>query len=421
VRRRERKIDPKPPRQTGPRWSPNQRQLFIDSILRQYDIPKFYLRRISRSPYEWEVIDGQQRLKAIWDFFRGDYPLSKDADAVNNHEIAGKKYDELDEDLLEIFEAYPLHFTIFDETPDEVIDEIFIRLNNGVPLNSAEKRNAISGGMRDFVKQLIPEHSFFATSVGFINRRYSYDEVLAQMTLVELNGGPCTVGHPQLKDMYEKHKPFKPDSEKAKRVRTVLNFLVKAFPQKTGELSKANVLSLYILASELLAKFAISAKYQEFGQWFLDFEARRREDETRDADQRDSDLVQYQLFLSQATASQTALKHRHRVLMSDLLLNIPSLQLLDPQRAFDEYQRLAIFHKHDGICSNPYDNPDCLGKCEWDNFHADHILAWSGGGKTTVNFHADHILAWSGGGKTTVSNGQLLCPSCNSKKGAALP
>jgi len=342
-------------------------------------------------------------LKAIWDFFRGDYPLSKDADAVSNHEIAGKKYDELDEDLLEIFEAYPLHFTIFDKTPDEVIDEIFIRLNNGVPLNSAEKRNAISGGMRDFVKQLISEHPFFTTSVGFINRRYSYDEVLAQMTLVELNGGPCTVGHPQLKDMYEKHKPFKPDSEKAKRVRTVLNFLVKGFPQKTGELSKVNVLSLYILASELLAKFAISGKYREFGQWFLDFEARRREDETRDADQRDPDLVQYQLFLSQATASQTALKHRHRVLMSDLLLNIPNLELLDPQRAFDEYQRLAIFHKYDGRCSNPYDNPDCLGKCEWDNFHADHILVWRGGGKTTVG------------------NGQLLCPSCNLKKGAALP
>lgn len=403
VRRRERKIDPKPPRQTGPRWSPNQRQLFIDSILRQYDIPKLYLRRISRSHYQWEVIDGQQRLRAIWDFFRGDYQLSKDADTVNNIEISGKKYDELDEDLIEIFEAYPLHCIVFDETPDEVIDEIFIRLNNGVPLNSAEKRNAISGAMRDFVKQLVTAHPFFATSVGFKNKRYSYDEVLAQMTLVELNGGPCTVGHPQLRDMYEKKRTFNTDTAKAKRVSTVLNFLAKGFSKKTGELSKVNVLSLYILASELLAKFAISAKYQEFGQWFLDFEARRREDETRDADQRDSDLMQYQLFLSQATASQTALKHRHTVLMSDLLLNIPNLELLDPQRSFDYYQRIAIFRKYDGKCANPDSNPDCQVTCEWDNFHADHIVPWSAGGKTTV------------------ANGQLLCAKCNLAKAAALP
>jgi len=403
VRRRKGKIDPSPPRQTGPRWSLSQKQLFIDSILRQYDIPKLYLRRIHRPPYELEVIDGQQRLRAIWEFFQGEYPLLTDADAVDNYEIAGKKYDELDDDLRDDFDAYELQFIIFDEALDEVIDEMFIRLNNGVPLNSAEKRNAISGAMRDFVKQLASESSFFTKSVGIPEKRYARDEVLAQMTLVELNGGPCQVGYKQLKDMYEKNRTFKTDSPKAKRIRSVLNFLAKAFPQKTPELNRVNALSLYILSSELLAKYAISGSYKEFGQWLLDFEARRREDDTKDTDQRDPDLVQYQLYLSQATASQTALKHRHRVLLTDILLEIPNLELLDPQRTFDEYQRLAIFRKSDGKCANPNDNPDCQVTCEWDNFHADHILPWSASGKTTV------------------SNGQLLCPNCNLKKGVALP
>jgi len=339
-------------------------------------------------------------LKAIWDFFRGDYPLSKDADGVDNHEIAGKKYDELDEDLLEIFEAFPLHFTIFDDTPDEVIDEIFIRLNNGVPLNSAEKRNAITGAMRDFVKQLTTESPFSTKSVVIPDKRYARDEALAQMTLVELNGGPCQVGHKQLKDMYEKNRTFKNDSTKAKRIRYVLSFLAKAFPQKTPELNKVNALSLYILASELLGKYAISGSYKEFAQWFLDFEKRRQEDEAIDADQRNQDWMQYQLYLSQATASQAALKHRHNVLISDILQEIPNLGLLDDQREYDYQQRIAIFRKSNGECANPYDNPDCQVTCEWDNFHADHILAWTAAGKTTV------------------SNGQLLCPSCNQKKGA---
>jgi len=30
---------------------------------------------------------------------------------------------------------------------------------------------------------------------------------------------------------------------------------------------------------------------------------------------------------------------------------------------------------------------------------------------------ADHIIAWSKGGETTISNGQMLCRKCNRKKG----
>lgn len=400
VQRRGAKIDPKPARQRGPVWSPFQKQLFIDSILRQYDIPKLYLRRVNRPPYQWEVIDGQQRLRAIWEFYRGEYPLSKDADPINNFKIASKYYEELDDDLKDDFDAYELSFIIFDEADDDVIDEIFLRLNSGVPLNSAEKRNAISGSMRDFVHDLVSKSPLFTKSIGFANKRYSYDEVLAQMTLAELNGEPCQVGYKQLKDMYEKNRTFKPDCPKAKRVRYVLNFLAKAFSQNTPELTKVNSLSLYILASELLGKYTISGRYKEFSQWLLDFEARRREDEARDADERDPDLMQYQLYLSQATGSKPGLQHRHRVLMSDILQSIPDLTLLDDQRVFDSYQRLAIFRRYDGKCANPYDNPDCQVKCEWDNFHADHILPWTAGGKTTI------------------SNGQLLCPSCNQKKGA---
>lgn len=37
-------------------------------------------------------------------------------------------------------------------------------------------------------------------------------------------------------------------------------------------------------------------------------------------------------------------------------------------------------------------------KCDWD--------IWE----------ADHIIAWSKGGKTVVENGQVACPNCNSAK-----
>lgn len=39
------------------------------------------------------------------------------------------------------------------------------------------------------------------------------------------------------------------------------------------------------------------------------------------------------------------------------------------------------------------------------------------GKKLDGGFHADHVTAFSKGGKTTLQNGQALCSECNLKKG----
>ena len=79
IQHRRSKIDPKPPYQRGPTWQEPKRQLLIDTILRNYDMPKLYLRRLARgTDFEHEVADGQQRLRAIWDFMDGGFPPRSD-------------------------------------------------------------------------------------------------------------------------------------------------------------------------------------------------------------------------------------------------------------------------------------------------------------------------------------------------------
>ena len=81
-----------------------------------------------------------------------------------------------------------------------------------------------------------------------------------------------------------------------------------------------------------------------------------------------------------------------------LFETITDLETKDNQREFDQIQRLAIYRRDNGICQLKI---RCNGKkCEWDNWHADHIKPWSKGGKTIV------------------SNGQVACPECNLAKGA---
>ena len=143
--------------------------------------------------------------------------------------------------------------------------------------------------------------------------------------------------------MYEKHRTFRTDGPKSRQVKRVLDHLTKVFSQKMPELSKLNALSLYIVVSELSAKYGITFRLKKIGSWSVDFELRRAEDEAKDNDQGDPDLVSYQLYLNQNTASQVAFEHRQRVLITDVLLAVPDLPLLDDQRQFTYDQHAAIF------------------------------------------------------------------------------
>ena len=50
--------------------------------------------------------------------------------------------------------------------------------------------------------------------------------------------------------------------------------------------------------------------------------------------------------------------------------------------------------------------------------HVSHLLKHLRASKAVgeYDWHADHIVAWIRGGKTTLDNGQVLCAKCNLKK-----
>ena len=50
-------------------WSTEKKQLFLDSLFNGFDIPKIYLHDLRGNDprYDFAVIDGKQRLHAIWD------------------------------------------------------------------------------------------------------------------------------------------------------------------------------------------------------------------------------------------------------------------------------------------------------------------------------------------------------------------
>ena len=89
-------LDFNPAWQRGAVWGRDRKSLLIDSILRGFAVPELYFRVLpARSPiYDFEVVDGQQRLLSIVDYIDGKYELNSKLNKVGNTVLAGKRYDE---------------------------------------------------------------------------------------------------------------------------------------------------------------------------------------------------------------------------------------------------------------------------------------------------------------------------------------
>lgn len=394
------RVDERPDYQRPPAWTRGQKQLLIDSILREYDIPKMYWRALPPSQkYKFEVIDGQQRLLTIWEYKNGDFGLPKDADPINGFPVAGLRYGDLPLDLASDFDSYAVDVVIVEhavqtEDEDEVRD-MFLRLQNGTTLKAQEKRNAMPGAMRDFVKELSGHKMFLMCR--FSAGRYAFDHLAAQTTLLELKGGPTNIKDSDLTRMYAEHKAFDLNGPKAKKIRRVYDFLLKAFPEKTPELERYSVITLYCLASLLLDSYVIDGVPEKLRTWFLAFESERRGQDDLLEEQRDIHLLEYRRQTSQSTDAEESIKARLETMERRFFEAWPDIEPRDPQRDYGYEQRLAIYRRDGGVCQVQL---KCTGaKVAWNDWHADHKVA--------------HVL----GGKTTVANGQVACPACNLSKG----
>ncbi|MFW0694043.1 DUF262 domain-containing protein [Aliarcobacter butzleri] len=172
-------------------WSIQKKQLLIDSIINEYDIPKIYFHEkypvIDHKKYA--VIDGRQRLEAIFDFIEGKFTLSDSIEYNRDKAIKlGKlNYKELGEQFPYIkinFDSFVLPIIIIQTEDLELIEDMFSRLNDGVLLNAAEKRNAFGGQVINNLRELI-KNDFFTDRLKISNNRFQHFEIAARFLLIE--------------------------------------------------------------------------------------------------------------------------------------------------------------------------------------------------------------------------------------------
>jgi hypothetical protein len=383
----EKDINPNPTYQRSAVWKLDQKQLLIDSILRKIDIPKLYLRYLGESNsngFTYEIIDGQQRMRALWDFLSNKYVLSEEAEEVlfgdKVFDVAESTYEKLPPKLkLERIHKYTLDVVIIQQATEDEIADLFFRLNNGTPLKPAEVRNSMPGEMTKSIRGLA-QHAFFS-KVSFANRRFAHDQVTAQMMMVELNGSPSDIPDRLLSKMYAEYQKKSPKAA-VDRMTVVLNALDKSFPEKSRLLNRAQTVNLYLLFSFVLSTHKLAKPFfKEFLPWYQKSEARRLRDQ------------EYKFLMTSNVNSRRSIEERFKILIMDFFSSFTEMAAieLDPKRAFDNDEKIQLYAR-DGKCKSCGKK---VGEFDW---------------------HADHIVPWIRGGRTTLENGQVLCVKCNLKK-----
>jgi len=371
--------------QRGEVWDSRRKQKLIDSILRGYNINTIFLRQNHDGKYE--CLDGQQRLKTIMEFLSDKFTINPKFTPEFSRETL---FSELPDALKSKIRSYIIYSIMIYTHEDEETCKIFLRLQEGLPLNSAEKLNAMIGVLRNEIVELA-KHPFFF-KLGIKNHRFAHRYMLAQIFLLTQRNQPTDMKFRNLEEMYLTYKTSRPSEHVVNTIRKVFNFLEKQFGDDAKVIQyNADLISLYLLSKHLIENYVVDSAVMNLSEFFKQFMSRVGEVESSEKED-DAPYYDYQTYRRTSADSRESTEKRFNIILSKYLEFNQGLVPKDPTRSFDYWERLATYHKYKGICQI------CGEKTLFD--------------KGSV----DHKIPHSKGGSTNLENGQWLCVPCNLKK-----
>ena len=431
----------RPPYQRKAVWSKKKKQALMDSLFRRYYIPKLVIREVRKDENVTinEIVDGQQRITTVQEFFDNKYSLPKTLSDLGEG-LAGKYYKDLDTGIRKFIDKslkYQADVIKNIEEPSNVehqiiATEIFWRLQQGESLNYMEVAHAqLSSLSRNFIVKYSDDLTFdyeaykaidsnpnkldFFKLLDVNNDRMKHLQFMARFLLIEKANGYTDLSDKKITEFVNENKTqdgignYSFENEKTGiKVKTNLNTFYSIF-KDDSILDENNgikefsieyfIISIYMLVRHLRMHYALDDSikvhiknfvYAFYKRWktydegtdtdLLTFSNRRQQGET---DLEVRDMILRQIFFKYVSDNNIDLKEK------------------DTNRAFSELQRILIYREGKGLCQQ------CLRE---DVPEKEARVSWS-------KYQADHVLPHSKGGETIISNGELLCATHNLSKG----
>ena len=411
---------PNPEYQRGSVWKTDQQMKLIDSVLRGYQLPIIYLHYRESAvaglkQESYDIIDGQQRINALYYFAEGAFPLYKVDDPKAKFPKfiqeqpcpwGGKYFHGLPPDLKnQFFDArIPVSYIKTDDQHE--VRDLFVRLQSGLPLNPQEKRDAYPGRFNEFVFSLggkpglpqYPGHPFFSRVAGMepSSGRGKARQLAAQIAMLflsrRINGTDQfpNINATAIDDYYYENLDFDGDSRDCQRLREILGKLDDLLgDEKRPKMKGHEAIHLVLLLDSLWDDYLRSweSRLQEAHGNFLNL----LREATKMGDKKSEIYLQYGLLASSGADKGDNIRIRHHYYTTRMMEFLGELTLKDPKRLFGQTDKDIIYWRAGGKCQR------CGAVVRWKE----------------AEFH--HVEEHSKGGKTELDNGALVHKGCHPK------
>ena len=340
----------------------------------------------------YEVVDGQQRLRSLFEYKDALEPW---AQLPPGKPIGFTPYGELTETSQERFDDYRVSVALMrDYETDEILD-IFSRLQNGKPLRIGEKVKALRTLHKEYLKE-IADHPLFSVAGPAHKTRDAHWNLGAVFYKAVYRDSPLDRQEfENISDFLKNDEQFDERNARralstTKRIMSVVNRVISEAIDLDGDFADKTrsprlIKWTFICVTLLDREFAIAGREPLMAQGLVEYHQAREEEST----------PEWGAYLNTGRTGRidtddvkVCLEH-----VMNRMIIAAGLDPKDPQRFFTPRQRATIFECSGGVC----------GGC--------------GTRLSQKSFHADHIIAHSRGGLTTMDNGQALCTGCNRSKG----
>jgi hypothetical protein len=272
-------------------WKIKNKQLLIDSIINELDIPKFYFHlninsnnpivNESKKDYLYSIIDGKQRLNTIFEFIDNKWALSNNFEYFKDPtiDLSGLYYKDIAKQYPNIkvkFDNYIIDSVIIETNDIKMIHLLFLRLNSGISIKNPEIRKAMYGFISEEIERQILAHSFFINKIKIKNNFNEYFNLFSKFLVIEYSN--ITGKNVNLTKSYI-DKFFTDNSEQNKilnnafsLVNSNLNNMCEIFYDKDELLTKSNNIILYYL----FISYYSPTNYDDIRSFISDFESLRK-------------------------------------------------------------------------------------------------------------------------------------------------
>lgn len=267
-------------------WDNEQQSLLIHSMLANFPVPAVYVHKTEsiemdakgKHSYTYSVLDGKQRMTTVFSFINGEYALSEDIPDVEiedvTYEIAGKYFEDLDEDVQQEILRFRFNIQAFEDVTDEMIEDIFFRLNNSTPLTKSQKARPLMGVDNSIFINDILAGRFFTEKCTFskmqLKRSDDMCTLLQGMMLLDNKYRDydfSSISADEVMNYSQYIKNNYPDECKD-RLKRIIGFLNNVFYMKDKNLKKVNIPILFLIADKALAE---SITGTNFRRWYNSF------------------------------------------------------------------------------------------------------------------------------------------------------